>query len=136
MRKLPIYFGETRVVYRDKLALKDVQKQPRIDFEYLPNKRYVTLMVDPDAPSRSEPLYKYWLHWLIINKDETVLEYNPPAPPPNTGEHRYYVYIFEQQNPNKLIIKKPGRTKFNLRSFVNKHQLIPITSSMFRVEHG
>ncbi|XP_053125460.1 phosphatidylethanolamine-binding protein 4 isoform X2 [Hemicordylus capensis] len=31
------------------------------------NKEYVLIMVDPDAPSRATPKYRFWRHWLVSN---------------------------------------------------------------------
>ncbi|XP_051831677.1 phosphatidylethanolamine-binding protein 4 isoform X3 [Antechinus flavipes] len=31
------------------------------------NKKYVLMMVDPDAPSRYHPKNRYWRHWLITD---------------------------------------------------------------------
>jgi large subunit ribosomal protein L35 len=28
---------------------------------------YTLMMVDPDAPSRDNPIKRSWLHWLVIN---------------------------------------------------------------------
>lgn len=29
--------------------------------------QYLLVMVDPDAPSRSNPRMKYWRHWVVSN---------------------------------------------------------------------
>ncbi|KAK9395237.1 phosphatidylethanolamine-binding protein 4-like [Crotalus adamanteus] len=31
------------------------------------NKKYVLIMVDPDAPSRSNPKYRFWRHWAVTD---------------------------------------------------------------------
>ncbi|XP_015673455.1 phosphatidylethanolamine-binding protein 4-like [Protobothrops mucrosquamatus] len=31
------------------------------------NKKYVLIMVDPDAPSRSNPEYRFWRHWAVTD---------------------------------------------------------------------
>uniref|UniRef100_A0A7M4F7U3 Phosphatidylethanolamine binding protein 4 n=1 Tax=Crocodylus porosus TaxID=8502 RepID=A0A7M4F7U3_CROPO len=31
------------------------------------NKSYVLIMADPDAPSRSDPKFRFWRHWLVID---------------------------------------------------------------------
>lgn len=28
---------------------------------------YILVMVDPDAPSRSEPRSRFWRHWLVVD---------------------------------------------------------------------
>jgi len=62
-----------------------------------------------DAPSRENPEYRQFLHWLIVNipmqiaessdhiclcdvdvlKGKILTEYMGPAPPKDTGKHRY-----------------------------------------------
>ncbi len=48
---------------------------------------------DPDAPSRKEPTYREWHHWLVgnipgadVNKGETLSEYVGSGPPQGTGK--------------------------------------------------
>ena len=52
-------------------------------------------MIDPDAPSRTNPIKANWLHWMIINtgfdksghllQGQTIWEYYGPAPPKGSG---------------------------------------------------
>lgn len=77
-------------------------------------------MIDPDAPSPSQPKARSWLHWLVVNvpvqrvtsshdsmrgtgssslqcdadRGETVLPYAPPSPP--VGTHRYMFIVCQQ----------------------------------------
>ena len=50
-------------------------------------------MTDPDAPSRKEPKFREWHHWMVIDvpgndvsKGTTNSEYVGSGPPPNTGK--------------------------------------------------
>ncbi|XP_051897188.1 phosphatidylethanolamine-binding protein 4 isoform X2 [Pristis pectinata] len=74
---------------------------------------YVLIMVDPDAPSRSNPKFRYWRHWLVTNihgrdlldgniKGTVLSEYRPPTPPSGTGYHRYQFFLYEQ--PDDAVI--------------------------------
>ena len=54
--------------------------------------------VDPDAPSRKEPKYREWRHWVVVNipggdvsKGEVCAEYVGAGPPKGTGLHRYVI---------------------------------------------
>uniref|UniRef100_A0A5F8GKP9 Phosphatidylethanolamine binding protein 4 n=1 Tax=Monodelphis domestica TaxID=13616 RepID=A0A5F8GKP9_MONDO len=51
--------------YRWKIGIWD---KPLIRY-YQANKKkkYLLMMVDPDAPSKNHPKYRYWRHWLIAN---------------------------------------------------------------------
>ena len=57
---------------------------------------------DPDAPSRQDPKWGEWRHWLVVNipaadfaggnilsSGEEVAEYIGSGPPEKTGLHRY-----------------------------------------------
>lgn len=53
------------------------------------------LFTDPDAPSRKEPKFREWHHWLVGNipenkvaEGETLSEYVGSGPPQGTGKHR------------------------------------------------
>ena len=92
---------------------------------------YTILMVDPDAPSRSNPVMAEWLHWLVVNVKNnfnningedttTIMDYAGPTPPRRTRDHRYCIYVFKQlggQDPN-LASLQFDRPKFNTRAFL------------------
>ena len=53
---------------------------------------------DPDAPSRKDPKYREWRHWVVVNipggdvsKGEVCAEYIGAGPPKGTGLHRYII---------------------------------------------
>ena len=69
------------------------------------NKYFSMCMVDPDAPSRTQPTNAQWMHWCVINipnvngegdaaKGDEVMAYVPAAPPKDTGLHRYIFVVF------------------------------------------
>ncbi len=54
---------------------------------------HLLLLLDPDAPSRKDPKFREWHHWLVVNipgteigKGEVLAEYVGSGPPPDTGE--------------------------------------------------
>lgn len=61
------------------------------------------LISDPDAPSRKEPKFREWHHWLMGNIKGSDLEgadhlsrYIGSGPPPDTGLHRYVFLLYKQ----------------------------------------
>ncbi len=53
---------------------------------------------DPDAPSREDPKFGEWRHWLVVNipgnniaSGEVQAEYVGAGPPKGTGLHRYII---------------------------------------------
>ncbi|XP_034025877.1 phosphatidylethanolamine-binding protein 4 isoform X2 [Thalassophryne amazonica] len=90
---------------------------------YLQNMMYTLVMVDPDAPSRTNPTSAYWRHWLVVDiqgsslkngmvKGRTLTEYARPTPPRNSGFHRYQFMLFEQ--PPHTEISLSGLTSRDL----------------------
>ena len=86
---MEVIYDKTKVKNNLKINLNKVQDIPRVLYKFEKNKLYTVLMVDKDPPSRKNPIYKWWVHWLIINNDLEILNYNPPNPPKNSGYHRY-----------------------------------------------
>lgn len=72
-------------------------------------------MTDPDAPSRIEPTYREFKHWLVTNipgmdvaSGDTLTEFVGSGPPMGTGLHRYVFLVYEQ--PKKLPFTDEPRT--------------------------
>uniref|UniRef100_A0A2K5XMB0 Phosphatidylethanolamine-binding protein 1 n=1 Tax=Mandrillus leucophaeus TaxID=9568 RepID=A0A2K5XMB0_MANLE len=83
-------------------------------------KLYTLVLTDPDAPSRKDPKYREWHHFLVVNmkgndiSSGTVLsDYVGSGPPKGTGLHRYVWLVYEQARPLKcdepiLSTRGPG----------------------------
>jgi len=76
---------------------------------------------------------------LVINNNQTLVPYHPPAPPIGSGYHRYQFRLFEQPNhftdlklptENKQII----RPKFNHDKFSSEHQLEELSLVTFKTQ--
>jgi phosphatidylethanolamine-binding protein (PEBP) family uncharacterized protein len=64
------------------------------------------ILKDPDTPVRG--YNREWQHWVVGNipedkvpKGEILTEYVGPAPPKNTGSHRY-VFLLYKQNQGSI----------------------------------
>lgn len=114
------------------------------------NTYYTVCMTDPDAPSRKEPTYREWHHWLVgnvpgnkISEGETLSEYVGSGPPPDTGLHRYVFLIYEQPD-GKINFSEPRLTNrsgdnrggFSIRKFAEKYKLgDPIAGNLYQAEY-
>jgi phosphatidylethanolamine-binding protein len=118
------------------LSFDSTQYKPRIKFTRDLNQLYTVIMIDPDAPRADDPIYRYHLHWLVINTNTEAVEFKPPNPPVGTGKHRYFIYLYKQSNkinPDSLsYIKK--RSNFDLDSFVSSNSLEEIAHMYFMTE--
>ncbi|TFK33164.1 PEBP-like protein [Crucibulum laeve] len=69
---------------------------------------YTLVMTDPDAPSRADPKFGQWRHWVLpsagseteslsaLKTKPATTPYWPPGPPPGSGFHRYTFLLFEE----------------------------------------
>lgn len=106
---------------------------------------YTLCMTDPDAPSRQNPKYREWHHWLVVNipdndvgKGKTISEYVGSGPPKGTGLHRYVFLVYKQPgqlNPDEKFRSNrcgEGRECFKIREFAKKYKLgVPIAGNFY-----
>ncbi|KAJ8263416.1 hypothetical protein COCON_G00158730 [Conger conger] len=100
------------------------------------SKLYTLAMTDPDAPSRKDPKFREWHHFLLVNMKGNDIssgcvmsDYVGSGPPKGTGLHRYVWLVYEQ--PGKIscteavLTNRSGdnRGKFKLQNFRKKYQL-------------
>lgn len=108
---------------------------------------FTLVMVDPDAPSRKNPQFRSWMHWLVLNANSTerlhegeeAVEYKGPSPPQGSGPHRY-VFLAYCQGTRRLEAKALApaeRPKFQLGEFVKKAKLMerPFGGTFFFAEN-
>lgn len=97
---------------------------------------YTLCLTDPDAPSRSDPKYREFNHWLVVNikgKDissgQTLVKYTGSNPGAGTGMHRYCLLLYKQPGLIKPDFKPIGddnresRRSFRIREFALKYSL-------------
>ena len=132
-------FGSNKIKYNDMLTKQASSIKPNIEFKKDPSKLYTIITIDPDAPSPTNPIYKYFLHMLTVNNSNTkydkIMEWTGPDPPKGSKIHRYYTCVFEQESPidiNKYSIN--SRHNFDLNSFVKSNNLVIKGCNKFRVE--
>jgi phosphatidylethanolamine-binding protein len=100
------------------------------------------------APSRADPTYREWHHWLIgnipggdISKGEVLSDYVGSGPPEKTGLHRYVFLVYKQNG--KLSFDEPRLTNrsgdnrgcFKIQKFVEKYGLNePVAGNFYQAE--
>uniref|UniRef100_A0A2K5XMB3 Phosphatidylethanolamine-binding protein 1 n=1 Tax=Mandrillus leucophaeus TaxID=9568 RepID=A0A2K5XMB3_MANLE len=111
-------------------------------------KLYTLVLTDPDAPSRKDPKYREWHHFLVVNmkgndiSSGTVLsDYVGSGPPKGTGLHRYVWLVYEQARPLKcdepILSSRSGdhRGKFKVAAFRKKYELgAPVAGACYQAE--
>ncbi len=125
-------YPNTKLGYNDLTSKSITNIEPIISFSKVPGKLYTTIIVDPDAPSPDNPINKYHLHYLQINNNRVINQYSGPNPPINSGIHRYYTCVFEQDY--RLELNQFPRAKFDLNKFVRDNKLKLVGCFKFRVK--
>ncbi|XP_058492945.1 phosphatidylethanolamine-binding protein 4 [Solea solea] len=130
--------GELKVIYpeldidrcltipenlREKISV--VWQEPQIYFSGANvDKKYILMMLDPDAPSRARPTSACWRHWLVVDikgsdlkvgrlAGTTLTDYSPPMPPRQTDFHRYQFLLFEQPPHSTVSLSEEEASRGN-----------------------
>lgn len=99
----------------NELTPTQVKDKPTLTWNAENDAFYTLLLVDPDAPSRQNPKYREYRHWLVMNipgtsidQGDEVIGYMGSGPPKDTGLHRYIFLIYKQ--PNGIIQHDESRS--------------------------
>ncbi|XP_020247772.1 protein FLOWERING LOCUS T-like [Asparagus officinalis] len=124
-----VVFGDKEVTNGTRLRQIDVASPPRVTIEGRDaSTLYTVVMVNPDAPTPTNPTHREYLHWLVTDIPETVdashgneiVPYESPQTP--TGIHRIVFVLFRQEV--QQTVYAPGwRQNFNTRDFAAIHDL-------------
>ncbi|XP_045391305.1 phosphatidylethanolamine-binding protein 4 [Lemur catta] len=129
--------------YREKITY---WSEPVVKFPgALDGASYILVMVDPDAPSRSQPKRRFWRHWLVTDikgsdmktgniQGKELTGYQPPSPPANTGFHRYQFFAFLQEGRVISLPRKENKTRgsWKMDKFLTRFHLSePEASTQF-----
>ncbi|MED6201316.1 Protein HEADING DATE 3A [Stylosanthes scabra] len=137
-----VYNNNSEVVNSLELKPSQIINQPRVevggdDFRTL----YTLIMVDPDAPSPSNPKMREYLHWLVMNIPGTtgasfgqeILGYESPRPA--AGIHRMVFMLFRQMMRRQKIHPPRWRNNFNTRDFAQVYNLgSPVAALYFNCQ--
>ena len=102
------YSSSTSANLGNVLTIKETQRLPTIYFPSEHNAHYTVMLVDPDALSRKTHEFRNFCPYVQVNipgtgsehvdvhKGHNVVPYMGPAPPANSGLHRYVFLVFKQ----------------------------------------
>ncbi|CAK1541415.1 unnamed protein product [Leptosia nina] len=143
------YPSGVKVKEGNELTPTQVKDVPTVSWEASAHAFYTLAMTDPDAPSRKEPKFREWDHWLVgnipgenVSSGETLSAYVGAGPPEGTGLHRYVFLVYKQ--PGKLTFDEPRlpntsgekRTMFSIAKFAEKYNLgDPIAGNFFQAQY-
>ncbi|KAL4555647.1 hypothetical protein LXL04_038272 [Taraxacum kok-saghyz] len=138
---LSISYNNREVNNGCELKPSQVVNQPRVDIGGDDLRDFHTLiMVDPDAPSPSNPNLREYLHWLVTDIPATtgarfgqeVVCYESPRP--SRGIHRLAFVLFRQMG--RQTVYAPGwRQNFNTKDFAELYNLgSPVAAVYFNCQ--
>jgi hypothetical protein len=139
MRPFNIRLGNTDIQDKHFYELHEVNsvKEPVIIFNKNPDKLYTYAMIDISIPLVNKYGKSEWLHWLVINNDQVIMDYEPPTPPAESLKHKYYICVYEQEHKikmPKMIGSRENRLNFSMSNFKNRNKLRCIFNIMFITE--
>ncbi|KAG9508572.1 Phosphatidylethanolamine-binding protein-like F40A3.3, partial [Fragariocoptes setiger] len=129
------YPSGVEVKHGNELTPTAVKDEPKLEYKASADQLYTVCMTDPDAPSRQDPKFREWLHWLVVNvpsqdvsKGQTLSQYVGSGPPQGTGLHRYVFLVYKQNGTVTSDMRltntsADGRGKFSIRNFAKSHNL-------------
>uniref|UniRef100_A0A0E0A1N6 Uncharacterized protein n=1 Tax=Oryza glumipatula TaxID=40148 RepID=A0A0E0A1N6_9ORYZ len=100
---------------------------------------YTLVLVDPDAPSPSDPSLREYLHWMVTDIPETtsisfgeeLILYEKPEP--RSGIHRMVFVLFRQLG-RRTVFAPEKRHNFNCRIFARQHHLNIVAATYFNCQ--
>ena len=132
----------------------ETQNPPTIGTTNALNGTYLLIMVDIDAPSRTNTSLAQVIHWTqpgyksasskngsyfpLVSTSPVVVPYVGPAPSPGSGPHRYAFSLFGQPanftNPKGYAgFSAQNRTRFNTTDYAKQAGLGPIIAASYYV---
>lgn len=132
----------------NELKPRQVKDAPKVEWNADAAAFYTLCMTDPDAPSRKEPTYREWHHWLVgnipgsnVEKGEVLSDYVGSGPPEGTGLHRYVFLVYKQNGKLTFDEKRlpntsgDGRGCFSISKFAEKYNLgNPVAGNLYQAE--
>ncbi|XP_053946672.1 protein D2-like [Anastrepha ludens] len=130
------------------LTPTQVKSQPLVEWAADHDAFYTLIMTDPDAPSRREPTFREFKHWLVgnipgndISQGEVLAAYVGSGPPQGTGLHRYVFLLYKQAGKLEFLEERVGnnsrngRPKFRAAGFAEKYGLgEPVAANFYQAQ--
>lgn len=92
-----------------------MKDKPQVTWNAEKGAYYTLMLVDPDAPTRTNATLREVRHWLVVNIPESTVEsgdeitaYRGAGAPKGTGLHRYIFLVYKQ--PEGMIVHDEPRT--------------------------
>ncbi|CAO3630421.1 unnamed protein product [Cunninghamella blakesleeana] len=129
-----VKYDDKQVELGNRFTPQEAVKAPEVTFIPSEEAEYTLFLVDPDAPSREDPKYGLCRHWVATYSPEGSQEqmnithqntYLGPAPPADTGDHRYIFLLYKHKlkNENIQVLAEKERINFNVKQYADDNHL-------------
>jgi phosphatidylethanolamine-binding protein (PEBP) family uncharacterized protein len=126
---MEIYYNNKQLINNEILKPSETQIKPKVNLFFKSDKYYTLVIYDPDAVGGT------YIHWLVtnitnnnINDGKTIIPYKGPAPPPNTGKHRYIFELYQQNS--YLNLESMEKRSISIKSLRN---LLGLTNYIYKI---
>nr|XP_018901048.1 PREDICTED: protein D2-like [Bemisia tabaci] len=124
--------------FGNKVTVFDIVETPKVvNWPLKKGEKYTLIMTGLDVPTRQDPRYREYLHWLVVNipdqnlrKGDHFGEYEGTVYDYQQGVHRVVYLVFQQNGTLHLKddhhhtdFMKVKRENFSTRHFVNEYNL-------------
>lgn len=89
---LKVHWEHAKANFGNEITPYSMRHPPKVCWDADSDSFYTLIMTDPDAPSRQNPKFREWHHWLVVNipgsqvnMGEVKSEYIGAGPPQGTG---------------------------------------------------
>ncbi|KAJ4821195.1 Phosphatidylethanolamine-binding protein 1 [Rhynchospora pubera] len=135
-----VFYGNRVMLAGSELRPSAVVNRPKIEIGGTDLRVFYTLvLVDPDAPSPSNPNLKEYLHWMVTDiPGSTDVSFGREAyfyerPEPRSGIHRM-VFVLYRQLGRATVFPPDTRLNFNCRSFARQYHLDIVAATYFNCQ--
>ncbi|KMZ71040.1 Flowering locus T [Zostera marina] len=129
--RMTVSYNDKSIICGQELRTPKVLNPPNVQIggtEFVSS--YTLVMVDPDAPTPTNPTLREYLHWMVtdipestnINFGNEIIPYESPQP--SIGIHRIIFVLFRQ--PSRQLyrsVTNQTRRNFNTRQFAEMYNL-------------
>ncbi|KAJ1700171.1 hypothetical protein LUZ63_008683 [Rhynchospora breviuscula] len=135
-----VLYNNRLMVTGSDLRPSAVLNRPKIEIGSSDLRVFHTLiLVDPDAPSPSNPNQREYLHWMVtdipgstdVSFGREVVLYERPEP--RSGIHRM-VFVLYRQLGRATVFHPEIRNNFNCRSFAHQYHLDVVAATYFNCQ--
>lgn len=161
------YDKATEVSMGNTLKPSETQTRPSVKVAFTeerakdPNATYTLVLTDPDAPTKGDKKWSEFCHYLVSGikldgvqgdavsdvteidcaKANELVSYMGPAPPENTGKHRYVFVLYKEgaAQPKSGLADRPnwgtGKPGSGAKDYANKNSLTPVAINFFYAQN-